>query len=44
MTLTDFSGLLVVYLLSLSLILTLGYRELRRERFFFNFFFTDQFF
>ncbi|MGL5696309.1 MAG: WzyE family oligosaccharide polymerase, partial [Plesiomonas shigelloides] len=40
MTLTDFSGLLVVYLLSLALILTLGYREFRRERFNFNIFFT----
>lgn len=40
MTLTDFSGLLVVYLLSLALILTLGYHEFRRERFNFNIFFT----
>ncbi|MGL4454239.1 MAG: ECA oligosaccharide polymerase [Plesiomonas sp.] len=40
MNLLDFSGLLVVYVVSLILILTLGYREFRRERFNFNIFFT----
>ncbi len=40
MTLPQFSGLLVVYLLSLAFILTLAYREFRRVRFNFNVLFT----
>lgn len=40
MTLTQFSGLLVVYFLSLILILALAYREFRRVRFNFNIFFS----
>lgn len=40
MTLTQFAGLLVVYLLSLGLILTLTWREFRRVKFNFNVFFS----
>ncbi|TKI03893.1 ECA oligosaccharide polymerase [Martelella alba] len=40
MTLGQFGGLLVVYLLSLSFVLTLAYREFRRIRFSFNVFFS----
>lgn len=40
MTLTQFGGLLVVYLLSLLFILTLTYQEFRRVRFNFNVFFS----
>ncbi|RPE01079.1 O-antigen assembly polymerase [Candidatus Pantoea deserta] len=40
MNLMQFSGLLVVYLLSLGFILTLTWREFRRERFNFHLFFT----
>ncbi|WP_338559180.1 ECA oligosaccharide polymerase [Erwinia sp. E_sp_B01_3] len=40
MTLTQFAGLLVVYLLSLGLILTLTWQEFRRVKFNFNVFFS----
>lgn len=40
MTLPQFSGLLVVYLLSLGFVLTLTWREFRRVRFNFNIFFS----
>ncbi len=40
MTLTQFAGLLAVWLLSLGLILTLTWREFRRVRFNFNVFFS----
>lgn len=40
MTLMQFAGLLVVYLLSLGLILTLTWREFRRVKFNFNVFFS----
>lgn len=40
MNLMQFGGLLVVYLLSLGFILTLTWREFRRERFNFHLFFT----
>lgn len=40
MTLTEFAGLLVVYLASLGVILTLTWREFRRVRFNFNVFFS----
>ena len=40
MNLMQFSGLLVVYLLSLGFILTLTWREFRRVRFNFHLFFT----
>lgn len=40
MTLAQFGGLLVVYLLSLALALSLTYREFRRVRFNFNVFFS----
>lgn len=40
MNLTQFSGLLVVYLLSLGFILTLTWREFKRVRFNFHLFFT----
>jgi len=40
MTLSQFAGLLVVYLLSLGVVLTLTWREFRRVRFNFNVFFS----
>ncbi|MDE9456943.1 ECA oligosaccharide polymerase [Xenorhabdus bovienii] len=40
MTLTQFSGLFVVYVISLFFILTLTYQEFRRVRFNFNIFFS----
>lgn len=40
MTLAQFGGLLVIYLLSLALVLSLTYREFRRVRFNFNVFFS----
>ncbi|OCQ50473.1 putative common antigen polymerase [Photorhabdus australis subsp. thailandensis] len=40
MTLTQFGGLFVVYLISLAFILTLTYQEFRRVRFNFNMFFS----
>ncbi|PHM74842.1 ECA oligosaccharide polymerase [Xenorhabdus kozodoii] len=40
MTLTQFGGLFVVYVLSVAFILTLTYREFRRVRFNFNVFFS----
>lgn len=39
MTLAQFGGLFVVYLVSLTFILTLTYQEFRRVRFNFNVFF-----
>ena len=40
MTLAQFGGLFVVYLVSLTFILTLTYQEFRRVRFNFNVFFS----
>lgn len=40
MTMADFAGLLVVYLVSLGIILTLTWREFRRVKFNFNVFFS----
>lgn len=40
MTLAQFGGLFIVYLVSVLFILTLAYQEFRRVRFNFNVFFT----